>query len=133
MVNRFSDNTFCVWIQITANALLSWLLFPFILSPNTAYPFSRLIEVLFWQVVAFFGWPLAVFGIVLGIPFGLRITNIYSALPILVYPAMQVLLFLTIKTKTHRRAKLFFLHILIIISFGVVWYSVFEGYSLVNG
>ena len=120
-------------LSLATNILLSWILLPLILSPSGDYPFSKLPEVLLWQVIGTIGWPFALIGVFLSIPFGARISNATSLLLILLYPAIQALLILSAVSKTWRRAGFFLMHILVALSFAAVWYFVLKGYDFMWG
>ena len=56
-----------------------------------------------------------------------------SLLFIFMYPAMQVLLILSAISKSWRRVEFFLLHLLVTLSFAVVWYYVLNGYDFMVG
>lgn len=120
-------------LSLLINILLSWFLLPLVLFQSRGYPFSRLLEVLLWQVVCAIGWPFALLGIVLSIPFGARISNATSILFILIYPAIQILFIHSAISKTYRRFEYILMHLLVALSFVVVWYYVLNGYDFMFG
>jgi hypothetical protein len=79
------------------------------------------------------GWPLALLGLILSLPFGANLTSIVPLLLALIYPAIQFLLIRCLITKTLRRVDFILLHILVIFSFVVVWYYVLNGYDFMVG
>lgn len=117
---------------LIANCLLAWTLLPFVIPPFRSYSPSELFEVLFWQSIAAVGWPFVLLGVVISVPFGARLTHIDS-LFILVYPAIQFLLVRSAISKTRRTWELILLHVLVTLSFAVIWYYVLNGYDFMIG
>ena len=120
-------------LSLAANIILSYTLLPFAIPPFEGYSLSKLLEVLFWQSIATIGWPLALLGLVLSLPFGAKLTNMVSLLFTLIYPAIQFLLIRSVISKTLYRLDFIFLHIFIIFSFFVVWHYVLNGYDFMLG
>lgn len=124
-----------IGLPLAVNILLSWTLLPFVLPPFPfrGYSVSNFLEVLLWQGVYAFGWPFALFGIILGLLFGVKITNTSTVFIILLYPAMQILLLHSAISKMPRLIELVILNIFVTISFIVVWYYVLNGYDFMIG
>lgn len=120
-------------LSLAANIILSCTLLPFAIPPFAGYSLSKLLEVLLWQSIATVGWPFALLGLVLSLPFGAKLTNIVSLLFILIYPVIQFLVIRSVISKTLHRLDVIFLHIFIIFSFVVVWYYVLNGYDFMLG
>jgi hypothetical protein len=79
------------------------------------------------------GWPIALLGLVLSLPFGGKIPGVNPLLFMLIYPAMQFLLIRSVISKPPHRLELILLHLLIMISFLVVWSYVLNGYDFMLG
>lgn len=124
---------FRLGVSLAVNSLLCCTLLPFAIHPFEGYSLSTLLEVLLWQSIGMVGWPFALFGMALSIPFGAKFTSIASFLFILLYPAIQFLLIRTVTSKTTRRINFILLHIFIAVSFVVVWYYVLNGYEFMVG
>ena len=118
---------------LAVNLVVSWTILPFAIPPFGGYSFSNLFEVLLWQTICAVGWPFAVLGILLSLPFGQGIPHCLDLLLILLYPAALILLIRTLTAKVVRNLDLFLLHILLTISFVVVWYRVLNGYDFMVG
>ena len=117
---------------LAVNILLSWTLLPFVIPPFGGYSVSEFLEVLFWQCIGAVGWPFALLGVVLSIPFGAKLTSA-SVLFILMYPIIQILLVRSIISRTPRRVELILLNLFVTASFAVVWYYVLNGYDFMSG
>jgi hypothetical protein len=119
-------------LSLAINILLSWTLLPFVIPPFEGYSLSKFLEVLFWQAISAIGWPFALLGIILSLPFGAELSST-SALFILMYPIIQILLISSIVSKKPRRMELILLHLFVTLSFAVVWYYVLNGYNFMLG
>jgi len=117
---------------LTANIMLSWTLLPFVIPPFRAYSLSEFFEVLLWQCIGAVGWPFALLGLVLSLPFGARL-NSANSLFMLMYPAIQFRLVRSAISKTPRRWELILMHVFISLSFAAVWYYVLNGYNFMSG
>jgi len=124
---------FYISLSLAVTILLSWTLLPFVIPPFGGYSLSELLEVLLWQGIGAVGWPLALFGVVISIPFGAKLTSAYSLLLILMYPAIQLLLIRSMISRTLRRVDLILMHFFVTFSFAVVWYYVLNGYDFMSG
>jgi hypothetical protein len=120
-------------IPLVVNIILSWTLLPFVISPSSDYSFSALLEVLLWQSIGMVGWPLALLGIAVSLPFGAELTSVIPLLFVFLYPALQFLLIRSLISKTLRRVDLILLHLCVFFSFVIVWYSVLHGYDFMVG
>ena len=119
-------------LSLVINIILSWTLLPFVILPFEGYSLSRFLEVLLWQTISTVGWPFAVLGIVLSLPFGGKLSSA-SVLFILMYPIIQILLIRSMISKKPRRIELIILHFFVTFSFAVVWYYVLNGYDFMVG
>ena len=122
-----------IFLPLAVTTLLSWAILPFLVPSFGPYSFSELLEVLLWQGMGAVGWPLALFGIALSLPFDLRLSGDYSFLFILIYPAIEFLLLSCVISRTQRRLELVFMHLLVTFSFALVWYHVSNGYNFMSG
>lgn len=120
-------------LSLTVNILLCCTLVPFVVPPFEGYSFSTLLEVLLWQGIGMVGWPLALFGMALSIPFGAKLTSVASILFIILYPAIQFLLIRSVISKALHRLDFILLHVFVIFSFVIVWYYVLNGYDFMAG
>jgi len=130
---HWAERIFFIFLPLAVTALLSWTILPFLIPSFGAYSFSQLLEVLLWQGLGAVGWPLALLGLTLSLPFNLRLTGDYSFLFILLYPAIEFLLLRSVFSRTRRRLELIILHLLVIFSFVVTWYHVLNGYDFMPG
>jgi hypothetical protein len=117
---------------LIANFLLSWTLLPFLIPPFRGYSSSEFFEVLFWQSIGAVGWPFVLLGVVLSVPFGAKLTS-PDSLFTLMYPAIQFLLVRSAISRTQRHWELILTHVLVTLSFAVVWYYVLNGYDFMSG
>ncbi len=117
---------------LIANFLLSWTLLPFLIPPFQGYSPSEFFEVLFWQSIGAVGWPFVLLGVVISVSFGTKLTSADSLFT-LVYPAIQFLLVRSAISRTHRHWELILMHVLVTLSFAVVWYYVLNGYDFMSG
>jgi hypothetical protein len=117
---------------LIANFLLSWTLLPFLIPPFRGYSPSEFFEVLFWQSIGAVGWPFVLLGVVLSVSFGAKLTNADSLFT-LMYPAIQFLLVRSAISRTQRYWELILMHVLVTLSFAVVWYYVLNGYDFMSG
>jgi hypothetical protein len=126
MKNRLSRS-------LIANFLLSWTVLPFILRPLEGFSISQLFEVLLWQLMGVIGWPFALLGGLLAQVFTPGAHSLLHLLLVLVYPALLLLLGRAVFSRRLRRWEIPLLHILIVFSFALVWYSVLRGYDFMLG
>ena len=126
------QNILHISLSLVINIILSWTLLPFVIPPFEGYSLSRFLEVLLWQTISTVGWPFAVLGIVLSLPFGGKLSSA-SVLFILMYPIIQILLIRSMISKIPRRIELILLHLFVTFSFAVVWYYVLNGYDFMSG
>ena len=120
-------------LSLTVNILLCCTLVPFVVPPFEGYSFSTLLEVLLWQGIGMVGWPFALFGMALSIPFGAKLTSVASFLFIILYPTIQFLLIRSVIPKALHRLDFILLHVFVIFSFVIVWYYVLNGYDFMAG
>jgi hypothetical protein len=118
---------------LVVNLVVSWTILPFAIPPFGGYSFSDLFEVLLWQTICAVGWPFAILGILLSLPFGQEIPHFWDLLLILIYPAALILLIRTLTAKVVRNLDLVLLHTLLMISFVAVWYRVLNGLDFMVG
>lgn len=126
------QHTLHISLSLVINIILSWTLLPFVIPPFEGYSLSRFLEVLLWQTISTVGWPFAVLGIVLSLPFGGKLSSA-SVLFILMYPIIQILLIRSMISKKPRRIELIILHFSVTFSFAVVSYYVLNGYDFMVG
>ena len=122
----------CISIPLVVNILLSWTLLPFVIPPFGGYSFSVLLEVLLWQSVGMLGWPFALLGMSVSLPFGAELTSIVPFLFVLLYPAIQFILIRSVISKT-LGLDFILLHLFVFFSFVIVWYYVLNGYDFMVG
>jgi len=120
-------------LSLAVNILFCCTLLPFIIPPFEGHPLSKLLEVLLWQSIGMVGWPFALLGLIISIPSGARLGSVAPLLLMLMYPAIQFLLIRSAFAKTRRRVDFIILHIFVILSFGVMWYSILNGYDFMVG
>ena len=120
-------------ISLAINFLLSWTLLPFVLPPSRFYSLRELFEVLLWQGMGVVGWPLGLVGGLANCLLRRAGTDLVSLLLLSMYPAMILLLMLSLFPKRPQRWVLALLHIVLTSSFAVVWYKVLNGYDFMRG
>ncbi|HSB89554.1 MAG TPA: hypothetical protein VLD63_05965 [Anaerolineales bacterium] len=119
--------------SLALNGLASWTLLPLAIPPYHGYSLSQLLDVLLWQGIGAVGWPLAVIGAALSLPFAQGAVELGSFLLLLLYPAMLFLLIRVFAAKALRRWELPLLHLLLTLSFAAIWYRVLNGYGFMAG
>lgn len=122
-----------IFIPLVVNILLSWTLLPFVIPPFGGYSLSALLEVLLWQCIGMVGWPIALLGMAVSLPFGAEFISVIPLLFVFVYPAILFFLIRSVISKTIRRVDFILLHICVFFSFVIVWYSVLHGYDFMVG
>jgi hypothetical protein len=119
--------------SLVINVLLSWLILPFVIPPFQGFSPTDLLEVLLWQFSAAIGWPFAILGGLLSQIFTRGYDNLLHLLFMFVYPVMLFLLGRAVFSKSLQRWELPLLHILLVLSFAVIWYYVLNGYTFMSG
>lgn len=120
-------------LSLAVNIFLCCTLVPFVIPPFGGPSFSTLLEVLLWQGIGMAGWPFALLGMAISMPFGAKPASAASFLFILLYPAIQFLLIRSVIAKVQHRLDFILLHIFVIFSFVIVWYYVLNGYDFMAG
>jgi len=118
-------------ISLGINFLVGCTLIPLILDPGR-FSFLKLLEVVYWQGMVAFTWPFLFLNI-LFIQFLGNLPDLNTILELLIYPSAWILFGLTLLLKRGKWITLVLLHIIIIISFLIVWNSVFTGYDFMIG
>jgi len=119
--------------SLVINIFFSWMILPFAIPPFQGFSQTDLFEALLWQVIAAFGWPFAILGGLLSIIFTRGYDNLLHLLFMLVYPVMLLLLGRAVFAKHLQRWELPLLHLLLMLSFAVIWYYVLNGYDFMPG
>ncbi len=119
--------------SLIVNFLLSWTILPVVIPPFRFYKFHELGEVLLWQGMGAFGWPLACFGAAASFLLQGKSSNLVALLFVLIYPAMLCLLLLVLCRRRAKRWELGLLHLLLTFSFAAIWYGVLNGYDFMRG
>lgn len=127
------QHLFHLGLSLVVNILLCCMLVPFVIPPFGGYSFSMLLEVLLWQSIGMVGWPIALLGMAVSIPFGGKLTSVAPFLFILLYPTIQFLLIRSVISKVLHRLDFILLHIFVIFSFVIVWYYALNGYDFMAG
>ena len=120
-------------LPLAVNVLVCCTILPFFIPHTGGYSFSKLLEVLLWQSIGMAGWPFALMGLALSLPFGAKPANLASFVFILPYPAIQFLLIRSIISKRLGRLDIILVHIFVTISFLIMWYFVLNGYDFMTG
>lgn len=119
-------------LSLPLNILLCCLLLPYVIPPFPGFSLSVMLEVLLWQMISAVGWPLALIGLAISLPFGAR-TSAASLLPLFIYPVIEFLFIRSLLSKTSRHIDFILLHIFVILSFILMWYAVLNGYDFMPG
>jgi hypothetical protein len=106
---------------------------PFALPPFRSYSLRELSEVLLWQGLGLVGWPLGLVGALANHFLHPAGTDLVSLLLLSMYPTMIFLLMLSLFAKRPKWWALALLHIVLTISFAVIWYKVLNGYDFMKG
>jgi hypothetical protein len=120
-------------VTIVANLLFSWTLLPLVIQPGHLYSLRELIEVFLWQVMGAVGWPLALLGSLISLPFQSKATALGSIPFVLIYPISLLLLIHALSSKHPKGWALILLHVLITFSFAAVWHQIINGYDFMTG
>lgn len=118
---------------LIVNFLLSWTILPLAIPPFRIYAFRELMEVLLWQGMGAFGWPLAILGGFASLLLQGKVSDLVALLLVLTYPTMLLLLVFVLFSKRSKQWVLIVLHMLITFSFVVIWYQVINGYDFMIG
>ena len=121
-----------VAVSLFVNLLVSLLAVPWLIPPFRSYSISELAEVLYWQVVGLIGWPLGILGWLSTLVAGGGASST-EGLFMFMYPLMLFLLLCTLVFRKHRPWTLIPLHLVVAVSFAVVWYRVLNGYDFMGG
>lgn len=122
-----------VGTSLTVNAFISWTLLPLVIPPFRMYVVSELVETLLWQGIGAVGWPFAILGAILSLPFGGQLSDLGSLLLTLVYPGILFLVIRVLTARILRLWHLMLLHFLLTLSFAAVWWHVLNGYEFMVG
>lgn len=128
-----STRTFQVLAPLIVTILLSLTVLPFAIPPFRSYTIQELSEVILWQAIGVVGWPFALLGALLTLPFGGPAFGILPLALTLTYPVTLLLLFLSLTSRRLHPRKIALMNLLILISFAAVWYSVLNGYDFMSG
>ena len=122
-----------VGVSLAINFLLSWTLLPLVLPPLRFYSPRELFEVLLWQGMGAVGWPLGLVGGLANCLLRRAGSDLVSLLLLSMYPALIVLLVLSLVPKRPKWWVVALLHIVLTGSFAVTWYKVLNGYVFMRG
>jgi hypothetical protein len=118
---------------LIVNFLLSWTTLPLAIPPFRIYAFRELMEVLLWQGMGAVGWPLGILGGFASLILQGKVSDLVALILVLTYPTMLWLLVFILFSKSSKLWALIMLHMLITISFAVIWYQVINGYNFMIG
>lgn len=122
-----------VFASLAVTLLLALTVLPLAIPPFRSYTIQELGEVLLWQAIGIVGWPLALFGALLSLPFRSATLEIAPIVLTLIYPIAFILLVLSLASRTVRLWPIILLHLAVLISFTAVWYGVLNGYTFMPG
>jgi hypothetical protein len=122
-----------VFAPLAVTLLLALTVLPLAIPPFRSYTIQELGEVLLWQAIGIVGWPLALFGALLSLPFRSATLEIAPIVLTLIYPIAFILLVLSLASRTVRLWPIILLHLAVLISFTAVWYGVLNGYTFMPG
>jgi hypothetical protein len=122
-----------VVLSLALNGLISWTLLPLAMPPFGIYTCSELGDTLLWQGMGLVGWPLALLGMILSLPFGAHLPDVSTLLFVLAYPVMLALALRVLTARPFRLWPLLLLHLVLALSFAAVWWRVLNGYDFMVG
>ncbi|MGB2962944.1 MAG: hypothetical protein WBB69_03065 [Anaerolineales bacterium] len=122
-----------VWISLFSNLLFSSTILPLIIPPFGFYTPRELLEVLLWQGIGLVGWPIGLLGGAANILLGGTAPDVGTLLLFFTYPALLVLLIISLRAKRSRWGALISLHILLGLTFVIIWVQVLNGYDFMLG
>lgn len=122
-----------ITIPLAINILISWTILPFAMNPAVVYSIGDLFEVILWQGIGLVGWPLAIVSGLLSLLISQDISQVGAMVMIMIYPAMLALLVRALFVKVVRLWDLAIPHLLIALSFVVIWAMVLNGYDFMLG
>jgi hypothetical protein len=122
-----------VAVSLTLNGLISWTLLPLAMPPFRIYTCSELGEILLWQGTGMVGWPFALLGMILSLPFGAHLPDLGTLLFVLAYPVMLALAIRVLTARPFRLWPLVLLHLVLALSFAAVWWHVLHGFDFMVG
>jgi hypothetical protein len=120
-------------LSLTATGLLSWTILPLAIPPFGAYTLAQAMEVSLFQVIGAIGWPLAILGVIASTLMGSSLGSLASVFGILIYPAVLLLGLRVFAARRRMPWELPLLHVLLVVSFALVWYAVRNGYNFMVG
>ncbi len=121
-----------ILISLAVTTALSSTVLPLAIPPFGRYPPAQVLEVVLWQAIATVSWPLVIVGVSASALFGSASLSA-SLLPVLLYPAMLLLIARVLLSKSSRTWELVLLHLLLVVTFVVMWHAVRNGYDFMVG
>jgi len=122
-----------ITIPLAINILISWTILPFAMNAAVVYSIGDLFEVILWQGIGLVGWPLAIVSGLLSLLISQDISQVGAMVMIMIYPAILALLVRALFVKVVRLWDLAIPHLLIALSFVVIWAMVLNGYDFMLG
>jgi hypothetical protein len=122
-----------VWISLFANLLFSSTILPLIIPPFGLYTLRELLEVLLWQGMGLIGWPIGLLGWAVNLLLGGTAPDFGTFLLFFTYPTLLVLFIISLRAKRSGWGALISAHILMSLTFLIIWYQVLNGYDFMIG
>ena len=122
-----------VWISLVANLIFSSTILPLIIPPFGFYTPRDLLEVLLWQGMGLIGWPIGLLGGVVNLMLGGTTPEFGTFLLFFTSPMLLILLIISLRAKRSGWVALISLHILLSLTFVIIWYQVLYGYDFMLG
>ena len=122
-----------IWISLVINLLICMIILPFILQPGSTFNINQLLETLFWQGMGLIAWPITLVMALISPLFSGSLPRISDILSLILYPMIEISLILIIAGQKNKWIPLLASHILILMSFIIVWTAILGGYNFMVG
>jgi len=113
--------------------LVCIIILPRILQPGSTFNISQLLETLFWQGMGLIAWPITLFMALISPLFSGSLPRLGDIFKLILYPLIEISLIFIIAGKKNKWIPLLVSHILILMSFVMVWTAVLGGYNFMVG
>jgi hypothetical protein len=122
-----------IWISLAVNLLFCITALPILLQSGSFFKSRQLFETLFWQGISIIAWPVAMIVGFLDFLGTGNLLDLRTTLSLAIYPLIWLAVLLLIFSKKGKWISLAILHILLVLSFIITWFPVFNGYNFMVG